>query len=138
MTFEGLDGPFWEAAAQQRLVAQVCQSCGAAWWPAVERCGHCARGPLKWTDVPARGRIWSYAVYHRVFDPRLQVSAPYAIAAVELDVGVCLPGRMVGSLDGLAVGATVEASFAQLDGELMGPVWSLTGDEGGGRGEPRG
>jgi uncharacterized OB-fold protein len=132
MTFEGLDGPFWEAAAQGRLVAQTCQRCGAAWWPAVERCGDCDGGPLTWTEVAPRGHVWSYAIYHRVFDPRLKVSAPYAIAAVELDVGVCLPGRMVGSLDGLAVGATVQASFTQLDGEVMGPMWSVTGDEGGG------
>jgi uncharacterized OB-fold protein len=62
------------------------------------------------------------------------VSTPYAIAAVELDVGVCLPGRIVGSLEGLAVGVPVEASFTALDGELIGPVWTLTDDEGGGRG----
>jgi hypothetical protein len=138
VTFDGIDGPFWEAAAQGRLVAQVCQSCGAPWWPAVERCGSCGRGPLVWTQVPSRGRIWSYAIYHRIFDPRLQLTAPYAIAAVELDVGVCLPGRMVGSLDGLAVGAAVHASFTELDGDVIGPVWSLTGDEGGGTGERKG
>jgi hypothetical protein len=40
----------------------------------------------------------------------------------------------VGSLDGLAVGVPVEASFTALDGELIGPVWTLTDDEGGGRG----
>jgi hypothetical protein len=44
-------------------------------------------------------------------------------------VGVCLPGRIVGSLEGLAVGAPVEAPFTELDGELIGPVWTLTGDE---------
>ena len=127
MTFDGIDGPFWEAAREGRLVVPRCERCGHAWWPAIERCGDCDGGALAWFDVPPEGRVWSYAVYHRVFDPRLDVTAPYAIAAVELDVGVCLPGRVIGDLDGLTIGARVEASFAPLDGELIGPVWSVAG-----------
>lgn len=80
-----------------------------------------------WVDVEPEGRVWSYAVYHRLFDKSLDVTVPYAVAAVELDAGVCLPGRMVGSLDDLAVGATVDASFEPLDGALIGPVWRVRG-----------
>jgi hypothetical protein len=32
--------------------------------------------------------------------------------------------RIVGSLEGLAVSARVEASFTELDGELIGLVWT--------------
>ena len=122
---EALDAPFWEAAREGRLVVQRCTACGQAFWPAIARCGDCDGGPLEWVDVPPRGRIWSYAVYHRVFDPRLDVAAPYAVVAVELDAGVCLPGRFVGALDALEIGVPVTATFAEL-GATTAPVWNTT------------
>jgi hypothetical protein len=125
MTFEGVDAPFWDAAQAGRLVVQRCERCGAAWWPAIERCGDCDGGRLAWSEVAPEGRVWSYAIYHRRFDARLDVELPYAVAAVELDAGVCLPGRIVGSIDGLAVGAAVDAEFVPLDGSVLGPAWRL-------------
>jgi uncharacterized OB-fold protein len=125
VTFEGVDGPFWEAAQEGRLVVQRCERCGAGWWPAIERCGDCDGGDLVWSQVAPEGSVWSYAVYHRVFDPRLDVQLPYAVAAVELASGVCLPGRVVGPLEGLQVGAAVDAEFVPLDGDVLGPAWRL-------------
>jgi len=130
VTFEGVDGPFWAAAQEGRLVVQRCARCGSAWWPAIERCGDCGGGALAWSEVAPEGRVWSYAVYHRVFDPRLEVELPYAVAAVELEAGVCLPGRIVGPLDGLSVGAEVDAEFVPLDGSVLGPVWRLRAEAG--------
>jgi uncharacterized OB-fold protein len=125
VTFDGVDGPFWAAAQERRLLVQRCERCGAAWWPAIERCSDCDGGELVWSEVVPEGRVWSYAVYHRVFDPRLDVELPYAVAAVELAEGVCLPGRIVGPLDALAVGAAVDAEFVPLDGATLGPAWRL-------------
>jgi hypothetical protein len=122
---EHLDAPFWEAAREGRLVVQRCTGCSSAYWPATERCGACDGGALDWVEVPAVGRVWSFAVYHRVFDPRLDVKLPYVVVAVELDAGVCLPGRFVGAPDALIVGAEVEASFVELEEGLTAPVWRL-------------
>lgn len=82
---------------------------------------------MEWVDVVPEGRIWSYAVYHRIFDPRLNLSAPYAVVAVELDSGVCLPGRFMGSLNDLTTGAEVEATFTELEEAVVGPAWCLKG-----------
>ena len=124
MSTEALDAPFWEAARDGRLVVQRCTRCSHAWWPAVERCGDCDGGALEWVEVPPVGRVWSFAVYHRIFDPRLDVEVPYVIVAVELDAGVCLPGRFVGDAAALTVGLDVEASFVELEEGLTAPVWS--------------
>ncbi len=125
MTDEPLDAPFWEAARESRLVVQRCGRCGTAWWPAVERCGDCDGGVPEWVEVAPRGRVWSYAIYHRLFDRRLDVAVPYAIVAVELDdAGVCLPGRFEGPFDNLAVGSAVEARFVEIDTSVVAPVWS--------------
>jgi uncharacterized OB-fold protein len=125
VSFAGIEGPFWAAAQQQQLVVQRCERCRSTWWPPVERCGDCDGGALEWTEVAPEGVVWSYATYHRVFDPRLDVELPYVLAAVELEAGVCLPGRILGPLDGLAVGAAVDAEFVPLDGDTLGPVWRL-------------
>ena len=122
---EQLDAPFWDAARDGRLVVQRCTRCARAYWPTVERCGDCDGGPLEWVDVPPVGRVWSYAVYHRVFDPRLDVEVPYVVVAVELDAGVCLPGRFVGDAEELTVGTEVEASFVELEPGLTAPVWRV-------------
>lgn len=125
---EVLDAPFWEAARGGRLVVQRCTQCAHAYWPATERCGDCdggTLGTLEWVEVPPVGRVWSFAVYHRVFDPRLDVEVPYAVVAVELDAGVCLPGRFDGVVADLTVGADVEASFVELEEGLTAPVWRL-------------
>jgi uncharacterized OB-fold protein len=126
---EKLDAPFWEAAREGRLVVQRCTRCAHAYWPTIERCGDCdggaGHGELEWAEVPPVGRVWSYAVYHRVFDPRLEVEAPYVVVAVELDAGVCLPGRFVGDAEALTVGAEVVASFEALEPELIAPVWRM-------------
>ena len=124
MTQEQLDAPFWEAARAGHLVVQQCTRCRSAHWPAVERCGDCDGGTLEWVAVPPVGRVWSFAVYHRIFDPRLDVEVPYVIVAVELDAGVCLPGRFVGDAEELTVGIDVEASFVELEEGLTAPVWS--------------
>jgi uncharacterized OB-fold protein len=122
---EKLDAPFWDAARAGRLVVQRCTQCAQAYWPAIERCADSDGGALEWVDVAPVGRVWSYAVYHRIFDPRLEVEAPYVVVAVELDAGVCLPGRFVGDAEALTVGAEVVASFEALEPELIAPVWRM-------------
>jgi uncharacterized OB-fold protein len=126
VTGEPLDAPFWTAASKGRLVVQQCAGCATAHWPAVARCGRCGDETLEWVEVAPEGRVWSYAVYHRNFDPRLEVELPYVVVAVELEAGVCLPGRLVGDRDGLAVGATLEARFIEVEEGLIAPAWSLT------------
>lgn len=130
MSAEALDAPFWAAAAEGRLVVQTCSACGATAWPALARCGGCGDESLSWLEVPPTGRVWSYAVYHRKFDPRLDVELPYVVVAVELDAGVCLPGRLVGDREGLAVGSVVEARFLEVEDGLRAPAWSLTTSSG--------
>lgn len=131
MTDEPLDLPFWEAARRGRLVVQRCAECGSSWWPPIERCGKCDGRVPDWVEAVPTGRVWSYAIYHRLFDPRLDVTLPYAVVAVELDdVGVCLPGRFLGPLSSLAVGLAVEAEFLEIEDSVTAPVWRPRGSGG--------
>ena len=113
---DGLDAPYWEAAAEGRLVVQRCKSCGTYQWGPEWMCHACCSEDLEFVEIPPLGRIYSYErVWHPVH-PALNDQGPYIIVLVEL------PGRdgarMVGNLLGnpqqeVTIGAEVEAVFEQ-------------------------
>ena len=117
--------PFWQAAREQRLVAQQCTACSAWHFPALPICPACLEQSLVWRDVTPQGRVWSFAVYHRAFHPGFKDELPYAVAIVETPEGVRFTGRIVGARDGLAVGSEVKAQFVQATDAFTLPVWSL-------------
>lgn len=111
---DGLDAPYWEAAAAERLVMQRCRDCGTWQWGPEWTCHACASFNLAFEEVPQTGRIYSYErVWHPVH-PALREQGPYIVVLVEF------PGhdgaRMVGNLLGdpqqaVPIGAAVDAVF---------------------------
>lgn len=111
---DGLDAPYWEAIAEERLVMQRCRDCGTWQWGPEWTCHACASFNLAFEEVPQTGRIYSYErVWHPVH-PALREQGPYIVVLVEF------PGhdgaRMVGNLLGdpqqaVPIGATVDAVF---------------------------
>lgn len=111
---DGLDKPYWDAIAEDKLVIQVCQDCGAYQWGPEWICHSCNSSNLAYEEIQPRGRIYSYErVWHPVH-PALQDQGPYLIVLVEFpDYG---NARMVGNLLGdptqtVKIGSPVEAVF---------------------------
>jgi uncharacterized OB-fold protein len=88
--------PFWEGLAQGRLMLRQCQVCTALTHPAETSCHVCESPLLRWAEVPARGRLFSWAVERRSVIPGL--TPPYIIA--QLTPEGCDEGsvRLVGNL----------------------------------------
>ncbi len=111
---DGLDKPYWEAAARHELVVQHCEHCGAYQWGPEWICHGCLELDPGWAPVSGRGRIYSYErVWHPVH-PALRERGAYVVVLVELDDAN--GARMVGNLLGDAetpveIGAPVEAAF---------------------------
>lgn len=97
--------PFWQAAAEGRLVLPLCEDCRQYHWYPRAVCPHCHGQNLHWKPSAGRGVIHSVAVMHRA-------SPPEAAAIVELDEGVCVY-TAIRSFDtgALAIGDRVEAIF---------------------------
>src|ERR1700742_1935909 len=74
--------PYWDAALDGRLVVQVCRACDAAQFPPDLICHQCLGSELEFRPDSGRGRIYSFAVYTRSFDPVFEV--PYVLALVDL------------------------------------------------------
>jgi uncharacterized OB-fold protein len=79
--------PWWQAAAEHRLVVQVCETCGATRHPPSPRCPRCHSRDATWRDLPGTGTVYTFTVVHQAFLPALADRVPYVVAVVELDGG---------------------------------------------------
>ena len=113
-SLDGLDTPFWEAAANGVLMLQVCEDCGYHQWGPEWVCHQCHSENVSFKEIEPRGRIYSYErVWHPVH-PALNEQGPYLIVLVEFPN--YNNARMVGNLLGdpeqeVVIGASVEAVF---------------------------
>ena len=111
---DGLDAPYWEAAAEGRLVMQRCRTCGTWQWGPEWTCHNCNSFDLAFEEVPQIGRIYSFErVWHPVH-PALKEQGPYIVVLVEFPDHD--GARMVGNLLGdpqqdVTIGAEVRAVF---------------------------
>ena len=107
---------FWTAAAEGRLTVCRCQECGEWLQPPLERCRLCAGGTA-FEDVAGTGEIYSFIVVRHPSVPAFVPRLPYAIAVVELDEGVRMPGMLVDiDIADIEIGQRVKADWESLAG----------------------
>jgi uncharacterized OB-fold protein len=93
--------PFWEAAAEHRLVIPRCTTCETYRLPPSAFCWHCRAQDVDWVEHDGRGAVYAFTVVHHPILPDLADSVPYVPAVVELPgTGGC---RLVGALQGIDV-----------------------------------
>ena len=111
---DGLDAPYWEGLAEDRLVLQRCNACGGWQWGPEWICHRCRSFDVGWQPTEARGVIYSHErVWHPVH-PALREQGPFVIVLVELPQcdGVRVVGNLVGDpMQDLVIGAEVEGVF---------------------------
>ena len=107
-----LIAPFWEAAAEGRLVLPACSQCGEwQWYPVEGQACHPDAG-REWRDVAHVGTVFTFTRVERGFLPSGN-ETPYVLALVELDgvVGPRLVTTIVGDgVDAIAIGDRVRLS----------------------------
>jgi uncharacterized OB-fold protein len=50
----------------------------------------------QWTPSPGKGKIFSFGVYHRVYQKGFEAEVPYVLAVVQLEEGPRLISNVVG------------------------------------------
>ena len=108
--------PFWEAAADHRLVLGKCGRCGKFTHPPGVVCPNCQHTDPRFEFEPVRetGVVRSWTVVHQSFLPGFDADVPFVLADVEIDDadGVRLIGRLVdGPSAALHAGATVTVAW---------------------------
>lgn len=90
------DKTFWEGCREHKLLFQKCRSCGLIRWPSSAICPGCYSGDMAWTTSTGKGKVFTFAVYHRAFHPAFESDLPYVTAVVELEEGPHFLTNIVG------------------------------------------
>jgi uncharacterized protein len=109
--------PFWDAAAQGRLIVEQCKICALHIFPPRGVCRRCFGREMTWVDVHPPGVLHAYTENHQPWLPDL---GPYTVGLVELPDHDRI--RLVGFVHGFAgephIGELVDFKFARFGGDL--------------------
>jgi len=114
--------PFWDGAAEGRLMIQQCRDCGTnVFYPRVA-CISCASDNLGWIEASGRGELYSYTVVRNNAPSAFAADVPYVVAVIRLEEGVQMLSNLVGwQEETLACDMPVEVVFERLDDEFTLP-----------------
>jgi uncharacterized OB-fold protein len=118
--------PFWQAAAEHRLVVQRCNDCGRTRLPPAPLCPACRSSASDWNELSGRGEIYTYTIVHRPVAAGQEL--PFVIAVIALDDagGVRMISNVVGAApDDVRIGAPVELVWEDMSAELAVPRFRL-------------
>ena len=106
--------PYWEGLAAGELRFQRCSNCHNAWLPVREECPRCLRPEWTFEATAGTGRLISWVVYHKAYDPYFRDRLPYNVAIVELDEGPRLLTNILHGPDqSLAIDQRVELEIQE-------------------------
>lgn len=111
--------PFWDAAAEGRLLIKRCAACGEPHYYPRALCPYCLSADTRWEEAAGTGVVYSLSTMRRGKD------APYTLAYVTLDEGPAVLTNLDGDPDALAIGQRVRVRFASTtDGAPPVPMFA--------------
>jgi hypothetical protein len=114
--------PWWEAAAQHRLVVQRCKSCGHTRLPPAPLCPECRSTDLDWLEVPGRGEVYTYTLVHRPMAADQKLPFVIAVVALADSGGVRMISNVVGCDPAeVRIGMPVELVWEDMSEDLAVP-----------------
>ena len=108
---------WWEALATGVLMLPRCNRCDRFSFPPMPTCPHCGGTSFARVEASSTGRVYSWVVVHVALDSAFADEVPYTIAAVSLDEGARMFGRIIGPASALCADAEVRAVVMHIDGQ---------------------
>jgi len=114
--------PWWQAAAEHRLVVQRCTACAHTRHPPAPVCPECRSDDADWLELSGRGEVYTYTLVHRPIAAGQQL--PFAVAVVALEGSGGL--RMISNLvdvapEAIEIGMPVELVWEDMSDDLAIP-----------------
>jgi uncharacterized OB-fold protein len=120
--------PFWDAAAEHRLVIPRCTVCRAYRFPPTPFCWRCRAQDVEWVEHDGAGEVYSFTVVRHAVIPDVRDALPVVPAVVEL------PGtdgcRLVGNVvdvdpDEVRIGRPVTLDWYDVREGTSVPIFRL-------------
>ncbi|WNI19011.1 Zn-ribbon domain-containing OB-fold protein [Actinacidiphila sp. ITFR-21] len=129
--------PFWAGCRLGRLLLPRCAE-GHLNWPPRPVCRTCRADITDWTQVPGRGRLFSWTVVHRTRLRGYADLTPYTVVIVALDQdpAIRLLGRCVRPPARPAQGMPMETEYVPAAEGVVLPFWRPAAESAPGAGEP--
>lgn len=116
--------PFWDAAAEGRLLLKRCASCRRAHFYPRPFCPYCWNGEVEWEQASGRATLYTYSVVHVNDLPPFGERVPYVAAIVDLEEGPRLMTNVVeAGHDDLRIGMPLMATFESISEDFTIPVF---------------
>ena len=120
---DNVSGPYWQAAAEGRLLVQQCPKCGNRQFYPRALCTVCAADP-EWLECSGRGTVHTFTVVRQNGARPFRDELPYAVAMVELEEGPMMMGSITDcDADDVRIGMPVEVHFLKAADDIGIPYW---------------
>ena len=114
--------PFWDGCKEHQLRFQKCRDCGHVRWPASIICPMCYSHDADWIASIAKGKVYTFVVYHQAYHPAFEGDLPYVVAIVELEEGPHILTNIVGcNPDDVRCDMPVEIAWQDITEEFSLP-----------------
>jgi uncharacterized OB-fold protein len=119
---------FGEGAKRGKLRMQKCGDCGHIRYPISHCCPKCLSMKYQWVDLSGRGEVFSYVVFHQLYNKAFEKDIPYNVALVQLEEGPRMYSNVVGvDNDAVKVGDKLEVVFDAVTPEVTIPRFKPRG-----------
>ncbi|MER6097877.1 Zn-ribbon domain-containing OB-fold protein [Streptomyces sp. NPDC001728] len=104
--------PYWDAAAEGRLLLRRCAACDRVHHYPREFCPHCWSEDARWEEASGRATLYTWSVVHRNDLPPFGERVPYVAAVVDLAEGPRMMTEVVDvAEDDLRIGMQLRVAF---------------------------
>jgi uncharacterized OB-fold protein len=109
--------PYWDAAAEGRLLIRHCAACDRVHHYPREFCPYCWSEDVTWRPASGRATLYTWSVVHRNDLPPFGDRVPYVAAVVDLAEGPRMMTEVVGCPEAeLRIGMELYVAFRAADG----------------------
>lgn len=115
--------PYWEAAADGRLLIRRCAACGTAHHYPREFCPSCWSEDVAWEQASGRATLYTWSVVHLNDLPPFGTRVPYVAAVVDLAEGPRMMTEVVDcEASALRIGMDLHVRFRTEEATPEGPA----------------
>jgi uncharacterized OB-fold protein len=115
--------PFFEAAANGRLLLQRCAACSKSVFYPRPFCPTCG-GDLEWVELGGIGRVHTFTVIRQNLSSAFRDEVPYVVAMVDVEEGARMMGNVIDcAVEDVHIGMEVEAVLVKIAEGIGMPLW---------------